>query len=105
MRQFQIEGKMEGGVMDNIMCPVHKLEMQIESYSQDDYQSRELAGSEELSYIDETGNRTFTAPLYKEIKENFTVIYQCVHGCEFICKQETINTTRLNRYLSRQSRK
>ena len=89
---------------DNIICPVHKSEMQIESYSQDDYQTREFAGSEKLSYIDGVGNRTFAAPLYRETKEIFTVIYQCFYGCEFTCKQETINTNRLNGFLSRQSR-
>jgi len=91
--------------MIEITCPVHKSEMQIESYSQDDYQNIEIAGNEQLSYIDGAGNKTFSAPLYRETREGFTVVYKCNHGCEFICKQETINTTRLNKGLNRQLRR
>jgi len=89
----------------SVLCPIHKSEMNIESYSQDDYRSIEVAGSEQLSYIDGVGNKTFTAPLYKEIKNTFTVIYKCAQGCTFVTQQKTIKLKDLNRGLSRQIRK
>ena len=91
--------------MEFICCPVHKLEMEIKSYSQDENQTKEFAGPESLSHIDGIGTKTFSAHLYNETKKIYEVIYKCPHGCIFTCKQETINTSRLNRGISRQIRR